>query len=379
MARRSRSLDESSFSRCGTQFGKDDEPNVNNTNPFRNSPNCVTEMEPEKESKPKNPFRKLKTSSYARRSSVDTADERCNLLIVKLSQVNNVNLKLLEALQQTKSSQKEPKLVFILEEIKGILLCLLGKENTCTDGAGKPNASKEISVEIATLKQKHREEIESMRRDINHMKQNIVSLKNVVSHWKEVADTEVNAARTSSEEMLKCKKEFDLCKQERNRLENKLKMRNDQLEETLESIKIGKDINARLKDQLTKLIQIQEESMRTQSPSITDTRTPSKKSEQKQNNSEKLKESIFKIRNSWKVNLPNFKHPRKSSLKQLLHEMTVFANKLIHELEEKEDILRTQKKTEQKLEGLIIKNMRYTRDLEARLSASKSKAIKIRQ
>lgn len=379
MARRSLSLDDSSLSRYETRIAKDEEPTINDTNPFRQSPVCDTEVEPEKESIPKNPFRKLKKSSYDRASSVDTADQRCNVLIVKLSQVNNVNLKLLEALQQTKSTQKEPKLALVLEEIKGILLHLVDKEEKCTEGTGNRCASEEINSEIAILQQKHQEEMKSMRRDINNLKQNIVSLKNVVSHWKEVAETEANAARTSLKEKLKFEKEFEICKKEKSRLENKLQMRNDQLEETLESIKSGKDINAKLKDQLTKLIKIQEESMRTQSLSMTETRAPSKKCEEKLNSSEKIKESILKIRNSWKMKVPTFKHPRNSALKQLLHEMTVFANKLIHELEEKEDILRTQKKTEQKLEGLIIKNMKYTRDLESRLSASKPKAIKIRK
>jgi len=379
MARRSLSLDDSSLSRYETQIAVDEESTINDTNPFRNAPVCDTEIKPEKESTPRNPFRKLKKLSYDGASSIDTADERCNVLIVKLSQVNKVNCKLLEALQQTKSSQKEPKLALVLEEIKGILLCLVDQEEKCTDGTGKCNTSEEMSEKMAILQQKHQEEIGSMRMDIKNLKQNIVSLKQVVSHWKEVAETEAKAAKTSSEEVLKCEKEFEIWKKEKSRLENKLQMRSDQLEETLESIKTGKDINAKLKDQLTKFIQIQEESMRTQSLSMTETRAALKKSEEKHNNSEKLKESILKIRNSWKINLPTFKHPRKSALKQLLHEMTVFANKLIHELEEKEDILRTQKKTEQKLEGLIIKNMRYTRDLEARLSASKPKAIKIRK
>jgi len=378
MARRSLSLDDSSLSRYETRIAEDEEPTINDTNPFRNFPVCDTEMKPEKESIPKNPFRKLKKSSYDGASSIDTADERCNVLIVKLSQVNKVNLKLLEALQQTKSSHKEPKLALVLEEIKGILLCLVDKEEKCIDGTVKCTTSEEISGKMAILQQKHQEEIESMRVDIKNLKQNIVSLKEVVSHWKEVAEIEANAARTSSEEVVRCEKQFEVWEKEKSRLENKLQMRSDQLEETLESIKTGKDINAKLKDQLTKFIQIQEESMRTQSLSMTETRAHSKKSEENHNNSEKLKESILKIRKTWKMNLPTFKHPRKSALK-LLHEMTVFANKLIHELEEKEDILRTQKKTEQKLEGLIIKNMRYTRDLEARLSAIKPKAIKIRK
>merc|ERR1712083_424077 len=113
-----------------------------------------------------------------------------------------------------------------------------------------------------------------MRIDIKNLKQNIVSLKQVVCHWKQ----------------------FEVWEKEKSRLENKLQMRSDQLEETLESIKTGKDINAKLKDQLTKFIQIQEESMRTQSLSMNETRAHSKKSEENHNNSEKLKESILKIR-----------------------------------------------------------------------------------